>query len=171
MSDATRRAQPVAIRDTPRPEDAAAIGRLVETTGFFRPDEVAIAVELIEERLARGDASGYRFVFADAPSGELAGYACFGPIGCTLGSFDLYWIAVDPAHQSCGLGRALLMAVEERIACEGGRCLYAETSSKPQYEPTRRFYRATGFIAEALVRDFYDEGDDKVIFAKRVAER
>lgn len=156
-------------RDRPRPEDAPAVEALVAATGFFRPAEVAIARELVEEAVARGAvASGYHFLLADGPHG-LAGYACFGPIAGTLGSFDLYWIVVRPDLQGRGLGRALLGAVEERVAAAGGRRLYIETSTTERYAPTRAFYAACGYRHEATLAEFYAPGDGKAFYVKVLA--
>ena len=96
----------------------------------------------------------------------MLGFACFGPIPCTRASHDLYWIVVRPDRQGGGLGRRLLAAAEARIAATGGRRVYIDTSSRPQYAPTRAFYRACGFHQEALLADFYDRNDGKVIFCK-----
>jgi GNAT superfamily N-acetyltransferase len=153
------------FRDTITPADRDGVRRIVERTGFFRSDEVAVAVELIDERLSRGEASGYHFVFAEVEH-QVAGYACYGPIACTIGSFDLYWIAVDPEFQGHGIGRAIIAAVESRIAAIGGRRIYVDTSGKPQYEPTRAFYERCGFRREARLVDFYACGDDRVIYVK-----
>ena len=38
--------------------DFTRVREIVESTGFFHPSEVDVAVELVEERLRRGDASG-----------------------------------------------------------------------------------------------------------------
>ena len=35
----------------------------------------------------------------------VVGYACYGPIACTVASYDLYWIAVDPQFQRHGIGQ------------------------------------------------------------------
>jgi GNAT superfamily N-acetyltransferase len=157
-SDITFRYEPVL-------EDCAAVRAIVASTGFFNPAEVGIAVELVEERLARGERSGYFFVFAERED-EVPGYACYGPIDGTEGSFDLYWIAVDHGRRGHGLGRALMRATERLVRAAGGRRIYAETSGRPQYEPTRRFYERLGFIAETRLRDFYAAGDDKVFYVK-----
>ena len=157
-------ASPV-YRETVRPCDLEAVGALARATGFFSEEEAAIAEELVAERLAKGEASGYHFLFAET-AGRLTGYACFGPIPGSVHSFDLYWIVVDPAAQGRGLGRALLAAAERQMARQGARRIYAETSSRPQYEPTRRFYEACGYRREALLEDFYAPGDGKVIFGK-----
>src|ERR1700680_3050183 len=71
------------FRNQPRPEDLAAVEQLVRATGVFSEAEIAIARELVEENLAKGDeASGYRFIFA-GDSDDLEGYTCFGPISGT----------------------------------------------------------------------------------------
>jgi ribosomal protein S18 acetylase RimI-like enzyme len=158
---------PPGFRTTARSDDAAAVGRLVEATGFFNPEEIGIAVELVEERIAKGDASGYFFLFADGPSG-LLGYACYGPIAGTAESYDLYWVAVHPQAQGHGLGRRLLLAAESAIASRGGGRVYAETSSRDLYAPTRAFYLRCGYTEVARLDDFYGEADAKVIYLRVV---
>ena len=86
----------------------------------------------------------------------------------TKGTFDLYWIAVDPAHQGRGVGRALLSASEDAIRGAGGRMLLVETAGKPAYAATRAVYAACGYREVARVPDFYEDGDDKVVFARRL---
>jgi ribosomal protein S18 acetylase RimI-like enzyme len=94
------------------------------------------------------------------------GYACYGPIGCTIGSYDLYWIAVDPTRQGQGIGRMLVEETERRIQNAGGRHIYIETSGRPQYTPTRQFYERCGYELGAVLKDFYDQDDDKWIWKK-----
>jgi GNAT superfamily N-acetyltransferase len=155
----------IRLRDVVRPADRTAVRDIVDRTGFFRPDEVAIAVELVDECLARGPASGYHFVFAEVGD-DVTGYACYGPIACTTASFDLYWIAVDPRFQRRGVGRILMEAVESRVSAAGGKRIYVDTSGRLQYAPTRAFYERNGFRCEARLVDFYAPGDDRVIYVK-----
>ncbi len=152
-------------RDEVRSTDRQAVRAILQSTGFFHPEEIAVAEELVEERLQRGPASGYHFEFAES-GGQVAGYTCYGPIACTRESFDLYWIGVHQEHRRAGLGRLLLARAEERIRELGGRRVYVETSSRAQYEPTRRFYLACGYRLEAELEDFYAPGDGKAIFLK-----
>src|SRR6266571_9092921 len=93
----------------------APLERLTAATGLFRPDEVAIAVELLDDALAGDD--DYRFLGAYADD-RLVGYACWGPTPGTTGTFDLYWIVVDPARQREGVGTRLLRAVEEKLTTD-----------------------------------------------------
>ncbi|MGH8221879.1 MAG: GNAT family N-acetyltransferase [Woeseiaceae bacterium] len=150
-----------------RPGDAAAVERLVAATGFFSDEERRVAVELVEERLAKGEASGYEFVFADAAAGgSLLGYACYGPIPATQSSCDLYWIAVSPAEQGKGLGRELADEAERLAREQGMTRMYADTSGREQYASTRAFYESLGYSKAAVLEDFYAPGDAKVIYSK-----
>jgi D-alanine-D-alanine ligase len=157
----------VTLRTEVRPDDITTVRRIVESTGFFHPPEVDVAVELVEERLNRGEASGYYFLFAER-DGRVLGYTCYGPIACTLASYDLYWIVVDTAERGQGLGRDLLRLTEELIAARGGQRVYAETSGRELYEPTRAFYERCGYDREAVQKDFYAPGDDKVMYVRVV---
>ena len=145
--------------------DVAAVAALAEQAGVFSPEEVDLAAELAAERVERGAASGYYFLFAET-DGRLAGYTCFGPAPCTRSSYDLYWIMVSPGFARRGLGRTMLARTEEMIARQGGRRIYVDTSSRPAYEPARRFYRANGYRLEAMIRCFYAPDDHKMIYLK-----
>lgn len=145
--------------------DVAAIRRLVVTAGNFSAEEEAIAVELATERLARGAASGYEFIFAEH-QGKLVGYACFGPIPGTVERYDVYWVVVDPGTQRLGVGRALVGQLEDAVRAAGGERIYIDTSTSPPYDAARGFYRRLGYAEAAVMPDFYRAGDGKVIFVK-----
>lgn len=155
------------FREQVNSQDAKHVRDIVSSTGFFSADEIETAVELVNERLSRGISSGYHFLFAEK-GGEVFGYSCFGPIACTEASYDLYWIAVTQARRGCGAGGKLLAASEQAIAKLGGCRIYVETSSRPQYEPTRKFYLNCGYREEAVLRDFYASGDSKVVYLKEI---
>ena len=157
---------PVTMRAGVKPEDRASVRRLVASTGFFSGPEEEIAVELVDDALAKGEGpSGYRFIFAEE-NGQPVGYVCFGPIAGTERSHDLYWIVVDNDRRGGGVGRLLEQACAEAVRALGGRRIYVDTSSRAQYEPTRAFYRACGYTEAARLDHFYADGDGKVIFVK-----
>lgn len=153
------------VRRELRSTDRGTIDRLLAATGFFNPEELEVAMELVDDRLIEGDESHYRFLVAERGS-RVAGYACWGPIPGTAESADLYWIAVDPACQGLGVGRALLAEAERWLAEAGRPRVWIETAGRPQYEPTRAFYLACNYRIAAQLEDFYGPGDDKVIFLK-----
>jgi GNAT superfamily N-acetyltransferase len=145
------------------------VRRIVASTAFFSTEEIDIAVELIDDRIVNGGGGHYQFIFADdAATGRMIGFTCFGRIAATQGSFDLYWIVVQRDHQRGGVGAVLLGETERLIATHGGRCVYVETSSRAQYEPTRQFYLRNGYTIAATLEDFYAPGDGKVILLKRL---
>ena len=153
------------IRTDLRPEDRTPLEAILRDTGFFNPQELEVALELVDDRLALGEKSHYRFLILEGDD-EVLGYACWGPIPGTIASADLYWIAIHPGRQGQGLGRALLDAAETWIAREGRTRVYLETSTRAQYVPTRAFYLRCGYEIAAELPDFYAPGDGKAIFLK-----
>jgi ribosomal protein S18 acetylase RimI-like enzyme len=145
----------------------ARLETLVRDTGLFREAEVRTAVELLDEALDGDD--DYRFLGA-FDGDELVGYACFGPTPDTVGTFDLYWIAVDKQRQGSGIGTQLVTAVEQTLSAVGGRLIVVETSSRSDYDATRRFYEAKGYTRAATIPGYYALGDDLVIYIKDLTQ-
>jgi len=155
----------IAFREQTRSSDVNTVGEMTSSTGFFSTEEIAIAEELIQTAHEKGPGSGYRFLFAESPTATV-GFTCYGPIPGTRSSYDLYWIVVHRAFQGAGWGARLLAETETRVRAQGGTRIYADTSSRAQYEPTRRFYEKNGFRQAARLEDFYAPGDGKVIYQK-----
>jgi ribosomal protein S18 acetylase RimI-like enzyme len=153
------------IRHGLQPSDRGPLEALVRATGFFNPEEVDVALELVDDRLANGGSSHYRFLVGVLES-RVAGYACWGPIPGTVASADLYWIVVHPEFQGRRVGATLLRAAEEQMAAAGRTRVYVETSTRPQYLPTRAFYAACGYGLAAELEDYYAPGDGKAVFLK-----
>jgi GNAT superfamily N-acetyltransferase len=149
------------------PSDVEVVRDIVVSTGFFRDDEVHVAVSLVEERVKTGKASGYEFIFLEM-DGKPVAYSCFGIIPCSLLSYDLYWIVTHHDYRGKGLGSILLKETENQIAKMGGKAVYVETSSKEHYLPTQRFYEKNAYDLKARFIDFYDFGDDKLVYVKNV---
>jgi GNAT superfamily N-acetyltransferase len=158
-------AETLAFRLDAVPDDRRRVREIAASTEFFSPEEVEIAVELLDDRLVKGTASEYQFVFADL-DGRTVAFACLGRIPATQESFDLYWIAVRPDRQRRGVGRALLENAERLVRRRGGSRIYVDTSGREQYASTRAFYERAGYRREAVLRDFFAPGDDKAIFVK-----
>ena len=153
------------LRYDVREQDLATVREILESTGFFYPSEVDVAVELVEERLRIGEASGYFFAFAES-DGHTVGYSCYGPIACTASSFDIYWLAIHSDAQRQGLGKWLMSVTEELIFGRGGERIYVETSGREHYLPTRKFYDRCDYQQVAELPEFYGTQDSKVIYLK-----
>lgn len=150
-------------------QDGLHIRNLTATAGVFKPVEVDCVQELWAAYGQQGEASGYVFLVCRNGDEQVLGYACFGPHPLTEGTFDIYWIAVDPAARGRGIGSALLARVEDEVRQRGGRLLVVETSSTEDYAPARHLYESCGYAREALVHDFYGPGDALVIYTKPLA--
>ena len=143
-----------------QPVHRSRVEEIVTATGVFSDDEVTVAVELLDE-------ADYEFLGAFEGE-QLVGYACFGATPSTDRTYDLYWIAVHPDAQRAGAGAALTMEVERELQRRGARLLVVETSSRSDYEPTRRFYGKRQYTEAARLRDFYAPGDDRLVLTKRL---
>ncbi|MBL7124732.1 MAG: GNAT family N-acetyltransferase [Dehalococcoidales bacterium] len=142
--------------------------KILRNTPEFKPSEVVVAEEVIDSYLRDPRGSGYHALVAELDS-AIAGYICYGPTPLTEGTWDIYWMAVAQEKQGKGIGGALLAYAEDRIRENQGRLAIIETSSKPEYEKTRRFHLSHGYQVICRIPDFYAPGDDKLILQKRLS--
>jgi ribosomal protein S18 acetylase RimI-like enzyme len=155
------------FRTIPTPEDIEHVRSIVVSTGFFYDFEVPVAVELVADGVAEGARSGYHFIFVEV-EGRTVAYSCYGHIAGTDAGFDLYWIATHNDMRGSGIGRILLEETHKRAKEMGARYIIAETSSLEKYLPTRLFYEKNGYTKDAFIADYYQPGDGKVIYVKRL---
>lgn len=142
--------------------DRRRIEEITRAVLVFRDDEVPVALEVFDG--AVGGSPDYIALGATVDE-RLVGWICWGPTPCTLGTYDLYWMAVDPSMQGSGIGAALLRAMEGRLA-GSARLIVVETAGRPDYRPTRAFYESRGYRKAAIIPDFYAPGDDQVVYVK-----
>ena len=147
--------------------DRGRIEEITRAAGLFREEEIPVALEVFDG--AAAGSPDYIALGAEH-DGRLAGWICWGPTPCTLGTYDLYWMAVDPALQRIGIGTALVAAMERRLAGVA-RLIVVETAGRPDYRDTRAFYQARGYSVAATIADFYAPGDDQVVYVKSLSPR
>lgn len=147
--------------------DREAVARILDNVGNFSAQEQTVALELIDAWISTRERSDYLcWVIEDAIG--VQGYVCIGPTPLTDGTFDLYWIAVDPSSQGRGYGQRLTRLAEREARARGGRLLLIETASHDAYATTILFYKRAGYSLVSTILDFYKAGDDKLTFAKRL---
>jgi ribosomal protein S18 acetylase RimI-like enzyme len=93
------------------------------------------------------------------------------PERMTEGTWNLYLIAVHPDYQKQGIGASMLQYIEQMLTVRGERILLVETSSLGTFEGTREFYRKCGYDEEARIREFYQAGEDKIVFRKSLTNK
>jgi len=149
------------------PDDKAILFDILNAIPEFSPTDVQIAREVIDSYLQDPSGSGYYILVAEITK-KISGYICYGSTPLTQGTWDIYWIATSPEKQGQGIGSDLIAFAESRIMESGGRLIMIETSSRPEYEKTVRFYRSRGYEEICRIPDFYTPGDDKLILQKRL---
>jgi GNAT superfamily N-acetyltransferase len=156
------------IRST-KPDDTHTLLELTRGTGVFKPHEVEALDEVLADYHATNHRHGHRAVTFEK-DGHILGYAYFAPAAMTDRTWYLYWIAVTKDTQAKGIGGKLLKYAEDEIRKANGRVLFIETSSLPHYAQTRQFYLKHSYEVTGVLRDYYTDGDDMVVFRKRLAD-
>lgn len=150
------------------PSDGPTILQLATQTGVFKPHEIQALDEVLTDYHVTNKSLGHCSVTYEQ-MGEILGFAYYAPASMTDRTWYLYWIAVTRDVQARGIGGSLLNYVEDDIRRLGGRILLIETSSLPHYDLTRKFYVKHHYEQTAVIHDFYADGDDMVIYAKRIS--
>ncbi|MEL7463074.1 MAG: GNAT family N-acetyltransferase [Pseudomonadota bacterium] len=141
-------------------EDLGALMGVLDDTGLFTPSLLAS----MSAGFIAGDGEDLWLTLLSG--GAPVGLAYAAPEEMADRVWNLRAIAVSPKLHRLGGGRALIAALEARLTDRGGRLLIVETSSLPAFDGARAFYPALGYRREGVIRDFWEEEDDKVTFAK-----
>lgn len=149
-------------------EDIPELKRILEATEVFKSEEMVAAVEMMETVVHDPHQEDYVMFTAIDDARAVRGYYCVGPVSFSDTTFDLYWIAADPEVHGKGFGKQLIEHCESFVRSKNGKLLIAETSSRPSYEKTRKFYERCGYAAEARIRNYYSIGDDLVVYSKTI---
>ncbi|MEZ0540335.1 GNAT family N-acetyltransferase [Fibrella arboris] len=145
------------------PDDVPALKALIDTVDLFPS---AMLDDMMTDYLTNPASSDCWLTDTG-----LAGVAYYAPERLTEGTWNLYLIAIHPDRQGQGRGAALIRYVEQALRERGERLLLVETSGLPKYEYQRAFYRRCGYVEEARIRDFYQAGEDKVVFWKALTPK
>ena len=143
------------------PEDVPVLKEVIDSSGLFPPE---LLDPMIADFLA-GEASQDIWLTAEENGRPVAVAYCI-PERMTVGTHNLLLIAVHGDWQGKGIGSKLMTYVEQLLMDQDSRILLVETSGLPEFSLTRKFYDRLGYTREAVIRDFYDRGENKIIFWK-----
>lgn len=156
----------MSIREA-RAADRDVLKRILRKVEAFKPEEIDAALELIDEYLQNGPGE-YRIYAGTDTDKTVQGFVCFGKAALSENAYDLYWIVVHPDFHGQKVGTDLMDFAEKHVRRNDGSMILVETSSTPEYKRALTFYRHRGYSQIARIPNFYSEGDDKLIFAKKL---
>jgi GNAT superfamily N-acetyltransferase len=152
-----------------RLDDASRIREIIYQSSVFTSDEEYEILHTIEHYTLYPEGDEL-LTYVYTVDGRVAGFVSFG-LGLGNKTYEVYWICVSLSHQGNGIGARLLAFAEAYALHAGARILFVETSSKREYCRARTLYEHGGYEVSAVVRDYFDDGDDKVIYSKKLAAR
>ena len=145
-------------------EDRKELVRIIKQQKNFLQCEIDIAIEVIDATFNPDE--DYQALAAFDNTQQMLGFISFGPIPLTENRFDIYWIAVDPENGRNGVGTILVQEMEKTLKEAGSGHIYIETSSTKGYLPARLFYKKNKYLLVSHLKDYYRDGDDKMIYRK-----
>jgi ribosomal protein S18 acetylase RimI-like enzyme len=141
--------------------DREPIADLLEQSGAFSAEEIAVALEMVDAGL-----TGEYTALVAAVGASVRGYICVGPTPLTRSTWHMYWLCVHPIAQRIGVGQALERRASDLIRRAGGERVVVETSGRPDYQRSRRFYERAGYRVAGRIADYYKTGDDCVFYCR-----
>lgn len=153
-----------------RKEDLSAIAEVAQSTQMFLGEELDHFVSMLEAHFGAETSQGAGLLVAtdgEAPDSAVVGAAYYAPELMAQGVMNLLFIGVLASARKRGHGQALLDAFEREVSASSARLAIIETASDEMFAPAWALYRSSGYTQEARIRDFYDDGLDKLVFRKR----
>lgn len=144
-------------------DDVSGLKQILDSSELF-PSEYLD--DMIADYFNNPDSEDLWFTYLEDNNPIALGYCA--PEKLTNGTFNLYAIAVRKEYQGKGIGAEMMKYIEKLLAENGKRVLIVETSSHENFTLTRKFYHKIGYKQQAIITDFWDEGEDKVIFLKKL---
>lgn len=151
--------------------DLASLRTVAESTGMFIGDELDSFVEEMErhfQAVESGNDPNSTLAVALGDAQQIIGAIYFMPEAMAQGVINLLFIGVVPGMRQRAIGRQMLEFFEASAKSANARLAIIETASAPMFQPARALYRSAGYNEDGRIRDFYDDGLDKVIFRKRL---
>ena len=112
------------------------------------------------------------FVAIDDRSGEVVGVCGYYPDKYFVqGILWLNWFYVAKSHIAKGVGRKLFEYTLNKVKSLNTRKLYLDTSNSPVYERARKFYEKRGFQIEGVLKDYYNSGEDYLIYGMKIENK
>ncbi len=143
--------------------DVDEIKKVVDSSGLF-PSEYLD--DMISDYFNNAETQDIWFTYIDNDVPTAIGYCV--PEKLTDGTYNLLALGVSAIAQRKGVASEMMKYIEQLLKNKDGRILIVETSSDEAQMGARHFYKQIGYIQEAVIRDFWKDGEDKIVFCKRL---
>lgn len=117
---------------------------------------------MISDYFNNSDTEDIWFTYIDKETPTAIGYCA--PEKLTEGTYNLLAIGVLKESQGKGIASEMMKHIELLLKQKGCRILIVETSSDDAQIAARNFYKKIGYAQEAVIRDFWKDGEDKIVF-------
>lgn len=144
-------------------KDLSALKQVLETIELF-PSEML--EEMTGDFFKKPETEDIWFTALEDQTPIAIGYCSLEKL--TDGTYNLYAIGVRKDRQGKGIGSQMMSYLEKHLQTKSGRILIVDTSGIDEFQATRQFYQGLNYTQEAVIRDFWEEGDDKVTFWKKL---
>ena len=122
--------------------------------------------DMISDYFNNSDSQEIWFTYVENDKPVAIGYCV--PEKLTEGTYNLLAIGVGSANQRTGIASEMMLYIEQYLKTKDARILIVETSSDDAQTGARNFYQKIGYTREAVIRDFWKEGEDKIVFWKKL---
>lgn len=145
------------------PSDLEGLKKVLDSCELF-PSEYLD--EMISDYLNNPDTEAIWFTYIANTTPLAIGYCV--PEKLTEGTYNLLAIGVSREAQRQGIAGKMMKYLEALLKQKNGRLLLVETSSDSAQHAARQFYQNIGYVQAAVIKDFWKEGEDKIVFCKKL---
>jgi ribosomal protein S18 acetylase RimI-like enzyme len=144
-------------------DDIDGLKEVCDSSGLF-PSEYLD--EMISDYFNNVDTQDIWFAYFEESKPVAIGYCV--PEKFTDGTFNLLAIGVSQDSHRKGIASKMMKYIELLLKNKDGRILIVETSTDDAQIGARKFYKKIGYTQEAVIRDFWKDGEDKIVFWKKL---
>jgi ribosomal protein S18 acetylase RimI-like enzyme len=143
--------------------DIEGLKKVIDSSELF-PSEYLD--EMISNYFNNPDTQDIWFTYIDNNKQVAVGYCV--PEKLTDGTYNLLAIGVSQDYQRKGVASEMMNYIEQLLKQKDGRILIIETSSDDAQIGARNFYQKIGYTQVAVIKDFWKEGEDKIVFWRKL---
>jgi ribosomal protein S18 acetylase RimI-like enzyme len=144
--------------------DISDLKMVVDSSGLFSAEYLD---GMMDDYFNNVETQDIWFTYVDDSTPVAIGYCV--PEKLTDGTYNLLAIGVMKDAQGRGIATEMMDYIEQWLRQKGGRILIVETSTDDAQHAARNFYKKIGYVQEAIIRDFWRDGEGKIVFWKRLA--